>query len=193
MNDLLVVKVGGSLFDWPDLAPRLRHWLAVSRNESRILLVPGGGATADAIRTFDRIHTLGDERAHWLALRALTLNAHILRSILPEALLIDEPSADMPSLAILDAVAFLLADEDRHGRTIPHSWEATSDAVAARVAVATGASRLVLLKSATIATEEMDWDEMARHGLVDPVFPAILRTARHEMAVSVVNLRQWMP
>ena len=40
---MIVVKVGGSLFDLPDLGPRLRAFLASLADEDR-LLVPGGGS-----------------------------------------------------------------------------------------------------------------------------------------------------
>ncbi len=57
----IVVKVGGSLFDLPDLGPRLVQFLA--RLPTReIILVPGGGPIADLIRKFDQLHGLGEER-----------------------------------------------------------------------------------------------------------------------------------
>ena len=72
-NGWIVVKVGGSLFDLPDLGTRLAAWLR-QFEESNVLLVPGGGAAADAIRDFDRVHQLGEETSHWLAIQALSLN-----------------------------------------------------------------------------------------------------------------------
>src|SRR5207248_9110984 len=63
MNETLVVKVGGSLYDLPDLADRLRRWLSALA-APRVLLVPGGGPTADVIRTFDQRHRLGEEASH---------------------------------------------------------------------------------------------------------------------------------
>src|SRR5271166_3401866 len=72
----IVVKVGGSLFSMPDLAQRLRRWLAQAG--PRILLVPGGGAAADVVREFDKCHSLGEEASHWLALWSLRLNAELL-------------------------------------------------------------------------------------------------------------------
>src|SRR5438874_10088336 len=76
-----LVKVGGSLYDLPDLADRLRLLLGYMRNRSYVL-VPGGGATVDAIRALDSRHNLGEESSHWLALRALTLNGHFLCQLL---------------------------------------------------------------------------------------------------------------
>ena len=84
MTARMVVKVGGSLFDWPDLGPRLRQWLAANAPRE-VILVPGGGPTADVIRTLDRTHGLGDEAAHWLALRAMAVNAELLAALLPGA------------------------------------------------------------------------------------------------------------
>src|SRR5262245_39135000 len=80
----VVVKVGGSLFDLPDLGPRLLRWLA-DLGEPHVLLVAGGGALVDAIRTVDRVQRLGEEKSHWLALRAMTLNGYVLADLLPGA------------------------------------------------------------------------------------------------------------
>ena len=46
---MIVVKVGGSLFDHPNLGFGLRAFLR-SLTPSRVLLVPGGGAVAEAVR-----------------------------------------------------------------------------------------------------------------------------------------------
>ena len=78
-SSVVVVKVGGSLYDLPDLGSRLRAWLTEQCAGDDVVLVPGGGGTADVIRHFDRVHGLGEETSHWLALRALTLNAQFSR------------------------------------------------------------------------------------------------------------------
>jgi aspartokinase-like uncharacterized kinase len=181
MTGFLVVKVGGSLYNLADLGPRLRAWLA-KQNATRMLLVPGGGPTADVIRAFDARHRLGEEAAHWLALRALTLNAHFLAHLLPGTTIIDDP-ARCPRLALLDVHAFACADEGRLG-CLPHDWRVTSDALAARVAVTTRADGLVLLKSRTLPSD-LSWEEAGRQGFVDEMFAAVAARLR----VQVVNLR----
>ncbi|HEY1188734.1 MAG TPA: hypothetical protein VGE74_13855, partial [Gemmata sp.] len=60
---MIVVKVGGSLYDSPALGPALRAFVA-SLAPAEVLLVPGGGAAADAVRALDRTHALGEEAAH---------------------------------------------------------------------------------------------------------------------------------
>src|SRR2546430_770089 len=83
-----VLKVSGSLYDLPDLGPRLQCFLA-GLTGADVLLIPGGGGTADVVRDLDARHGLGQEKAHWLALRALTLNAHFLASLLPSACVVE--------------------------------------------------------------------------------------------------------
>jgi aspartokinase-like uncharacterized kinase len=190
---IAVVKVGGSLYDLPDLGPRLRRWLAENLAGNRVVLVPGGGGVVDAIRQLDRCHGLSEETSHWLALRALTVNAHFLAALLPQSSVHGDVSElhrawDKGELPILDAHEFALRDEARPGR-LPHSWAVTSDAVAARAAVVLQASRLVLLKSTTIP-KDVDWTEAIRLGWVDEEFASVLGRATPELLVSTVNLRR---
>jgi aspartokinase-like uncharacterized kinase len=181
---VLVVKVGGSLYDLPELGPRLRRFLA-SLGEVDRLIVPGGGVTADAIRAFDRDHHLGAEPSHWLALRACAVNAHFLARLLPGVPVVALPE-ECCGLGILDPFTFALADEGRPG-CLPHHWDATSDSVAARVAVVARAD-LVLLKSITLP-EGMSWSEAAAAGHVDTTFPGVV--AEGGLRVRAVNLRAW--
>lgn len=179
-----VVKVGGSLYDLPDLGWRLKQLLA-ELGDPNYLLVPGGGPAADVIRAFDRTHGLGEASSHWLALRACLLNAYLLRELLPDTPIVINPVGHHGP-GILDPLAFVTEDDGRPG-CLPHDWDATSDSVAARAAIVVRAG-LVLLKSATIP-EAMPWEEAAKAGHVDRVFPGLVRTAG--LRVRVVNLREW--
>jgi aspartokinase-like uncharacterized kinase len=185
-----VVKVGGSLFDLPDLGPRLAAWLAQQRraSERAHVLVPGGGAAADVVRVLDRCHGLGEERSHRLALQAMSLNAHFLANLLERAVVVADTEAlrrslDQDFLPVLDAAAFLAAD-----MVLPHTWDATSDSVAARLAVLLGARELVLLKS-TPPPAVADWEEAGRLGFVDSVFAAMVTPS---LRVRGVDLRSWV-
>jgi aspartokinase-like uncharacterized kinase len=187
----VVIKVGGSLYDLPELPVRLRRCLEGLGGYPTVL-VPGGGPAADVVRDLDHRFRLGEEAAHWLALRALSLNAHFLSQLLPGATVCDGPDAcgaafSPGSVAILDAHAFARADDGRPG-CLPHVWEATSDSLAARVAVVVRASRLILLKSVPIPAG-MDWGEAGRAGLVDPLFAGVIEQAGPDLLVEAVTLR----
>jgi aspartokinase-like uncharacterized kinase len=189
-----VIKVGGSLYDLPDLAPRLQRWLAGPAGPA-VLLVPGGGSTADVVRALDARHGLGQERAHWLALRALALNAHFLASLLPSACVVErlqDCSLAWPvrRVPVLDAHAFALHDEGRPG-CLPHTWEVTSDSLAARAAFVAGARCLTLLKSVAVP-EGVDWAEAGRLGLVDAFFAEVIRGSP-SLEVRAVNFRAGDP
>lgn len=188
MPTLTVVKIGGSLYDLPDLGPRLTCWLTGLDSDATVV-VPGGGAAADVIRELDRRQRLGDEKAHWLALRALALNAYFLADLLSGVRVLESIEEIGGGLAVLDPLAFCRDDERRHPSTaLPHSWAVTSDSVAARVAVASGAQRLILLKSVGIPPD-LAWEDAARQGLVDEAFPGIVRTVIH-LEIRAINFRE---
>jgi aspartokinase-like uncharacterized kinase len=176
---MIVVKVGGSLFDQPALGPGLRSFLA-GLAPAKVVLVPGGGAVTNAVRELDRIHGLGEEVSHWLALGSLRVSAALL-----EALLEGDPSSAASHVAVLDPLTFAREDEAREG-ALPHCWRVTSDSIAARAAVVFRADRLILLKSIDLPTG-MPWLEAAANGWVDAHFPVLVPSV--PCPVEVVNFR----
>ncbi|WP_406697040.1 uridylate kinase [Singulisphaera sp. Ch08] len=193
MSRPVVIKVGGSLLDWPELATTLERYLR-TRHAERLVIVVGGGAVTDVVRTLDHTHTLGQERSHALALRSLDLTAHLLAAIVPNLAVTDRIEAfetvwaasRVPILAprrFLDEVDALSSDP------IPHTWEATSDSIAARLADALNSPELVLLKSASLPPK-VDRPLAAQLGLVDPLFP---NSARGLVRVTYLNLRDSLP
>jgi len=173
---LVVLKVGGSLLDWPGLPSSLARDLDLRQAMGqRLLLLTGGGGAADFIRTLDRTFTLGDDASHRLAMRSLDLTAHILAALVPHLDVIDavpglEPLWAAGRIPILAPRGFLEEDDLSSPDPLPHSWDVTSDTIAARVAVHLGADALCLLKS-TPSPPGTTRREAARIGLVDPHFP----------------------
>jgi len=192
MSAPIVIKVGGSLYEWADLAPRLRGFLDHLRNH-RVLVVPGGGRMVDIIRELDRQHALGETTCDDLALRALSVSARFLGALLGRSVVVESLEEcrgawernDMP---ILNCHSFLRATCERE-TGLPSSWDVTSDSIAAFVARRVGAQRLLLLKSTDDFTRG-DWQQASRDGFVDRWFP---RMVGRDLAVEVVNLRQWQP
>ncbi len=197
---LAVIKVGGSLFDWPLLPARLTVFLDAIEERGRgdrPVLIAGGGLAVDAIRTLDEIHRLGDDTAHQLAMRALDLTAMILAALVPGSIVIDRIESltevwKASSIPILSPRRVLADIELAHHNALPASWEVTSDTIAARVAVHLEAECLILLKSAPWPASSNSHDasstleDAARLGLVDSMLPA---AARSLLRVEYLNLR----
>jgi 5-(aminomethyl)-3-furanmethanol phosphate kinase len=196
-----VIKVGGSLFDLPDLGGKLARMLNMP-GMRKALLVPGGGATANVVREWDRCHGLGEETSHWLALHALALNARFLAKLLPAGTteIVDDLDQCRESWRqgrwpIINLYAMARADEGRPG-CLPHRWSVTSDSLALRMAFLIHARRLILLKSASLP-EGIDWDEASRRRFVDSYFGEMIRGTRglgqEPLEIQTVNFRTWSP
>src|SRR5260221_8111781 len=75
---MIVVKLGGSLAE----AGTLRRWLvALTRGMGRAIVVPGGGAFAEAVRGQQRHLQFSDRAAHRMAPLAMEQYAHVLSAI----------------------------------------------------------------------------------------------------------------
>ena len=186
-----VVKVGGSLYDLPDLGERLGRWLDAFSQPA--LLVPGGGAMVDVLRDLDQRHRLSADPAHWLALRLLSVAAHFLKEVVGGRARLATHIGDVLPLCnegfapVLDCFHF--CQQDRH--PLPASWDVTSDSVAARAAVALGAPRVILLKS-TDYSGPFAAAEAQRGSLVDPYFDrARVRPDGSLLDFEWVNFRKW--
>lgn len=149
-----VVKVGGSLFDWPLLPTALNRWLN-DQPPAVNVLIAGGGALVDTIRQASQALSLDDESSHWLCIDAMSIHSRLLVHLMTDALLISSYSKlrsaiemNSSSRIIYDAQEFLRDHESSlPGHVLPHDWSATSDSIAARVAEVLVARELVLLKS----------------------------------------------
>lgn len=182
---LIVVKIGGSLFDHPALGPGLRRWLG-EQPPARYLFVPGGGALADCIRNYHRVHGVDQNACHWLAIETMAINARLCQSLLGDCAEVDHPTAAAPTRpSVLNAYHFCRRD-DSDRDALPHDWRVTSDSIAARAAEVGRASRLILLKS-TELPEGVEWSEAASRGFVDALFPQIVQ--RSGLAVSWIHFR----
>ena len=148
-----MIKVGGSLLDWPQLGPQLRAWLAAYPDDDN-LLIAGGGPAADWVREAQRQHGLSNRAAHWLAIRAMQLSAGVLAELVPQSIVcghLAELTVSPPRgrIVILDVLNVLQQEASTAAdHALPASWDVTSDSIAAHLARATGADELVLIKSA---------------------------------------------
>lgn len=170
----LVLKLGGSLAE----SGRLRTVLAlVRRARRRVVIVPGGGPFADAVRETQGALGFSDETAHAMALMAMHQMADAMMALEPR-LAPGETLISMPRLWRRQRIPVWLPTKLCAGdRRIPRDWSITSDGLAARLAERLGNVELVLVKSRSVR-EGASAETLARQGVVDPVFPVIVERAR---------------
>lgn len=169
-----IVKLGGSLTDaLIDLIPVLLEY------KEGMVIVPGGGRGADAVRSLDP----DPDTAHWMAIAAMEQYGHHIASFgipsVDRLIRVDRPSVLLPYC--------LLRSKD----PLPHSWDITSDTIAAWVAWRLNLPLIVLksvdgvISSGRVLSqvhESLDTDT------VDPAFiPYILQKG---LSVTVQNGRK---
>ena len=187
-----VVKVGGSLLDFPELPQRLRAWVS-RQTTAHNILIAGGGAPADQVRHRHAAGAIDETAAHWMCIDLLDVTAQLLQSRLPELPLVQEnrlpPDRVVePGATVFSPTAWLRRVEPGlPGMRLPCTWETTSDAIAGRLSVALRADELILLKSAAPRRKEgSDLAALADEGYIDPV---LARMAAELPPLRSVNLR----
>jgi probable H4MPT-linked C1 transfer pathway protein len=161
----VVVKIGGGLLAQPEHLNGALSAVAAASRERRLLIVPGGGPFADAVRAVDARLQLSDDAAHWMAVLAMDQYAHLIADRVPCGTLVTNVqeagrALDAGRVPVLAPSQWL-----READPLPHSWDVTSDSIAAWIAGMAGAHRLVLVKPAG-AAGALD--------LVDPYFSRAL-------------------
>jgi len=140
-----VLKVGGSLSRGERLAALCQE-IGRLGAQHRLLVVPGGGEFADAVRDHYRRYRLGETTAHRMALLAMDQYGCLLGDLVPgsspvtDLLAARQVAAQGRVPVLLPASLLIQADP------LPHSWQVTSDAIAAWVAGLVRTPQLILLK-----------------------------------------------
>jgi 5-(aminomethyl)-3-furanmethanol phosphate kinase len=187
---LRIVKVGGSLLQWPRLPQALLDWLSTQPRAVHVL-VCGGGRLADWVRQADRDFGFAEMTSHWLCIEVLAVTSRLLAALLPDRRLVTTYAnlcewvhGVRPEIIVLDPREFLESHESQlAGTALPHTWQATTDSITARLAEVLSADELVLLKSSD--PPAADLAALTAAGYVDGHFP---QAARQLARVRFVNL-----
>jgi 5-(aminomethyl)-3-furanmethanol phosphate kinase len=168
---LAIVKLGGS----HATGSHLKDWLgAIEAEAGAIAIVPGGGPFADAVRTAQTSMGYDDRAAHTMALMAMAQFGRALQSLNPALRLASSRSAILHALKERK-VPVWSPEQMTCEAALPETWDLTSDSLAAWLAGALGAGRLVLIKHGHFDTETVDAHDLAARGVVDPLFPRYLK------------------
>ncbi|HEY1736935.1 MAG TPA: uridylate kinase [Methylovirgula sp.] len=179
-GSVLVVKLGGSLAE----TAALKTWLAALANyKAPLVVVPGGGAFADIVRAMQPDMGYDDKTAHSMALLAMKQYALALTALWPRLISIEKPNKVAKALKRGETPCWTpsaeVLDPD-----LPQRWEVTSDTLAASLAGTIEAARLLLIKSLDLPPRSPTLAELARAGVVDPLFPKYAKASGAEVFVA---------
>lgn len=142
-TDLTVVKLGGS----HALSPLLPGWLAViGRTAAPLVVVPGGGPFADAVRCAQPAMGFDDETAHDMALMAMAQYGRALTGLADGFVYADTVGAVRDAMMRGEVPVWSPWPMLRGHPDIPRSWDVTSDSLAVWLATTLDARRVVLIK-----------------------------------------------
>lgn len=167
----LVVKIGGSLSETGRLSAVLKLASAAPRP---VVIVPGGGAFADAVRADQARKGFSDAEAHRLAILAMHDMAAHFMSLQPGFAGVERVADFHAAWRRGRVPIWLPARMCLRDATIPQDWSITSDGLAARLAEQLGRLPVVLVKSVRVARSAAA-RTLAARGIVDPAFAAITR------------------
>lgn len=169
-----VVKLGGSLSESGRIASILKM---VGRARVACVIVPGGGAFADAVRAAQAEHGFSQAAAHRMAILAMHQTGTMLCAMHARL----QPAETLAEIrrAISDSripvwLPLKLSDGDT---AITRDWKTTSDALAARLAERLGRAPVVLVKSCRVP-RAASASRLAKDGIVDPTFAAIVERSQ---------------
>lgn len=167
---LAIVKIGGSHIGGPHIKP----WLSAIANEAgAIVIVPGGGPFAEAVRSAQASLCYDDGAAHRMALMAMAQFGCALENLNPALRLTASRSAIRRTLK--DGKVPVWSPEPMAtAAALPETWALTSDSLAAWLAGALRADQLVLVKHGRFEAAAFDVHDLVARGVVDPLFPRFL-------------------
>ena len=165
----LVLKIGGSLAG----SDRARYVLdQVKRSARDIVVVPGGGVYADAVRTDQVREGFDDAEAHRRAIIAMHRIASEFQVLQPQLIPAGSEDAVRDAWRHARAAVWLPWPMVEQEPSIPQDWTVTSDALAAWLA-AKLAGEVALIKSCAIPAHA-SLQDLAAAGITDPQFPKLV-------------------
>lgn len=173
LRQAVVIKLGGSLAASGDL----KRWARlVARATQPVIVVPGGGSFANAVRTAQSVYRIADPIAHRMAILAMHQTALLLTGLehrFTAAASVAEIRSALAAGRIPVWLPLAMADRDR---AIPADWTITSDGLAARLAERLKVPNVCLVKSRTVEAR-LDAESLCRRGIVDEEFARIVARA----------------
>lgn len=179
----VVIKLGGSLLSDPHDG-RLQRWCERLAGEASgsAVIVPGGGAYADAVRDAQTHWRFSEDAAHRMALRAMDQCGLMLCDLFPALLACDDIDALADHCAAGRTPVWLPSRHLDLSTDLPRDWTVTSDSIAVWLAARIGSPRVLLVKSCALPDDDLT--ALAAQGIVDPHLPQIATRAKIEVRLA---------
>ena len=162
-----VIKLGGSFA----FSASLRDWIAaIAGCAGRVVIVPGGGPFADAVRAAQVQMGFDDRTAHRMALLAMEQYGCAIKSLHEALSLAGSLDSIRRGLAGHQVPVWLPAQMALSATDIPPSWDVTSASLAAWLAGKIGAARLLLVKQVEPAQGTARVADLAERDIIDAAF-----------------------
>jgi aspartokinase-like uncharacterized kinase len=164
-----VVKLGGSLAG----SPLLRPWLqAIEAEAGAVVIVPGGGPFANAVRAAQPVMGFDDRAAHVMALLAMAQYAVALASLGTRLIVAGDVAAIEQALSHEQVPVWSPWPMLRDAPDISESWDVSSDSLALWLATRLQASRVLIVKHRVQPGASAQ--QLVADGIVDAAFPRFL-------------------
>ncbi|WP_250436157.1 MULTISPECIES: aspartate kinase [unclassified Caballeronia] len=175
-----VVKIGGSLSH----DPALREWLTRlwEVGGGRVVIVPGGGDFADAVRQYQQEWHFDDLAAHNMCLLAMAQYAILMQGVVPELVLASNEDRIRRALRDGRVAVWVPTDLMRSTPDSMTNWETTSDSLAAWLSTSLNAERLMIVKSCEVEANA-PLEALASKGILDRRFADYVRDANYVVEV----------
>ena len=181
---MVVVKLGGSLYQ----AAELRHWLAALKalsQQQNIIIVPGGGPFAEQVRKAQQIHGFNNIIAHHMAILAMSQFGILLSGLLPSC----QPFSIPTQHPIPAPLSIWLPDKQLLEQPdLVQNWDITSDSLALWLAQKYQAKKLTLIKC-NPPEHVTSIDKLNKIGILDNAFSAI--ASSHPIPIEIIAANRY--
>ena len=140
-----VIKIGGSMAEIPDALKALCLELSNIAKKHQVVVIPGGGKFADAVRELDAKFRLPPLFSHRMAILSMDQYGLFLSQIIPNSCICDsfqeiEQISERGKVALF-LPSRVLFEED----PFKPSWDVTSDSISAYFAIKLQATKIILI------------------------------------------------
>ena len=143
--DITLVKVGGSLALYSEKLRSLCAKLSEVSKKHKMVVLPGGGEFADAVRNLDERFNLSSAVSHRMAILGMDQYGLLLSDLLPHSIALNRLE-NVPTTLILGKLpVFLPSNFLFSANQLENSWEVTSDTIAVYIAGQLHACTVVLV------------------------------------------------